>query len=553
MSLIIVELQIISTFALVAISWWADVLTFFAVVLILMIIFLVIGIFLPRKMDLTLDIAVLFIIAFIFLIIATFVLLFELLIWSTIPYAFLVVELAVTFTILFFVMYHGQTINGNRFAEMRLSDFFLGSLILFHDFLIIYWLTFYWQVHYRPITPDSWARTSTPYPGSYYSNTTENRDKIIDTNLGWMDYNNQRSGKGFTRGYDVPYYDNDNNQDRYPSFQEEERKRKGYGNRNRDREDPMDRRRPKDWSVYKPRPGHGFRNQERSQTRSPGRNDIYHRHRNPNEWDPEYITQGIDKDVPFDERFDAISRDNKPRKKNVSFDKHSGDSSRESKDEVEPTHKDRNVPYDYGFDEISRGRPRDSLEEVYQPTKVDIEPSLMYGNAEGKSADGRGKPSIDFPLTNHQPSNRPTTDSSNIYIIPKAHPTRNYQYQQGYENPDSDTENYNQNENLEIAFPPEEVIHEDSSQNQESNLLRDEMKASTEGDFVFSSENAPEWEELSQDELRKLSSQQILKYKEKRLRPKQDPRVEPLVTRDPYPINLSDYEKLVMNVSTSGV
>lgn len=60
-------------------------------------------------------------------------------------------------------MYHGQTIHGNRFAEMRLNDFFLGSLILFHDFLIIFWLTFYWQVHHRPITSDSWIETSTPY------------------------------------------------------------------------------------------------------------------------------------------------------------------------------------------------------------------------------------------------------------------------------------------------------------------------------------------------------------------------------------------------------
>jgi len=51
-------------------------------------------------MDLTLDIAVLFIIAFIFLIVASFVLLFELLVWRAAPYAYLVVELSVTLTIL---------------------------------------------------------------------------------------------------------------------------------------------------------------------------------------------------------------------------------------------------------------------------------------------------------------------------------------------------------------------------------------------------------------------------------------------------------------------
>jgi len=69
-------------------------------------------------------------------------------------------------------MYHAQTINGNRFAEMRLNDFFLGSLILFHDFLIIFWLTFYWQIHYRPITPDTWLETSTPY----YNGTIRTND-----------------------------------------------------------------------------------------------------------------------------------------------------------------------------------------------------------------------------------------------------------------------------------------------------------------------------------------------------------------------------------------
>lgn len=43
-------------------------------------------------------------------------------------------------------MYHAQTIAGGRFAEMRLHDFYLASLILFHDFLLIYWLTFFSQI-----------------------------------------------------------------------------------------------------------------------------------------------------------------------------------------------------------------------------------------------------------------------------------------------------------------------------------------------------------------------------------------------------------------------
>ncbi|TDG38226.1 hypothetical protein AWZ03_015352, partial [Drosophila navojoa] len=71
-------------------------------------------------------------------------------------YFYLVSEIAITIAILAFVMYHAQTINGGRFAEMRLNDALLGSLILFHDFLIIYWLTFYWQILVRPFTPHNW-------------------------------------------------------------------------------------------------------------------------------------------------------------------------------------------------------------------------------------------------------------------------------------------------------------------------------------------------------------------------------------------------------------
>ncbi|XP_002134733.3 uncharacterized protein [Drosophila pseudoobscura] len=160
LAFIIVELQIIATFTLITHSWWADVLTFFFVCVLLIVLFLLIGAFLPKKMDLTLDIAVLFILAFIFIIVAVFFLMYQLIISKTLPYSFLVVELAITITILLFVMYHAQTIHGSRFAEMRLKDFILGSLILFHHFLIIFWLTFYYQVNYRPITSDNYIATS---------------------------------------------------------------------------------------------------------------------------------------------------------------------------------------------------------------------------------------------------------------------------------------------------------------------------------------------------------------------------------------------------------
>ncbi|KAH8246194.1 hypothetical protein KR038_003087 [Drosophila bunnanda] len=159
-SFLIVELQIIATFILVVLTWWADLLVFFAVAAALIFLFLLLGIILPQRVDLTLDIAVLFIIAFIFLIIAVFALTLLMCLWFPTVYTYFLIELAVTLTILMFVVYHAQTIHGNRFAEMRLNDYFLGSLILFHDFLIIFWLTFYWQIRHRLVTPDSWVATS---------------------------------------------------------------------------------------------------------------------------------------------------------------------------------------------------------------------------------------------------------------------------------------------------------------------------------------------------------------------------------------------------------
>jgi len=46
-------------------------------------------------------------------------------------------------------MYHAQTITGGRFAEMRINDYLLATLILFYDFIIIYLLTFYIQTRFK--------------------------------------------------------------------------------------------------------------------------------------------------------------------------------------------------------------------------------------------------------------------------------------------------------------------------------------------------------------------------------------------------------------------
>ncbi|XP_034482101.1 uncharacterized protein LOC117787638 [Drosophila innubila] len=164
-SFIIVELQIISLFTLVSRTHYAELLLYFVICVVLLSLFLIIGSCLPRKMDLTLHIALLFIFAFLFLLVAVFFLMLQLLVsevWRDINnYSYILIQIPISITMLLFVMYHAQTISGGRFAEMRLHDYCLGSLILFHDFLIIYWLTFYWQLVSGVLTPKDWTPLTT--------------------------------------------------------------------------------------------------------------------------------------------------------------------------------------------------------------------------------------------------------------------------------------------------------------------------------------------------------------------------------------------------------
>ncbi|XP_017841441.2 uncharacterized protein LOC108599167 [Drosophila busckii] len=142
---IIVELQVISLFCLIARIKLLYMIIGFVCCVLLICFFLIVGAFLPRKLDFTLHVAVIFIFAFLMLLMAVFFLMCHLLIYEIFTYAFCLVQFPISLAVLLFVMYHAQTIHGGRFAEMRLHDFVLASVILFHDFLIIYWLTFYWS------------------------------------------------------------------------------------------------------------------------------------------------------------------------------------------------------------------------------------------------------------------------------------------------------------------------------------------------------------------------------------------------------------------------
>ncbi|KAH8272822.1 hypothetical protein KR018_001117, partial [Drosophila ironensis] len=145
LSVLIVECIIIGMFCLVCRAPLVDLILWFAICVVLILVFVLLGSIIPH--DLTLDVVMLFVLAFIFLTISIFFIMLHLLI--EMPHSFDVFQGIVSIIILLFVMYHAQTINGGRFAEMRLNDHLLASLILFNDFIILFMLSFYPQLTYK--------------------------------------------------------------------------------------------------------------------------------------------------------------------------------------------------------------------------------------------------------------------------------------------------------------------------------------------------------------------------------------------------------------------
>ncbi|XP_050743399.1 uncharacterized protein LOC108022329 isoform X2 [Drosophila biarmipes] len=136
----------------------------FFICVLLVFLFVLLGSIIPH--DLTLDVVILFVMAFIFLIVTIFFVMMHILI--AMPYSFVVFQIFISVIVLLFVMYHAQTINGGRFAEMRLNDHLLASLILFHDFIILFLLTFYAQIVYQVASRAS-TTTGSPLYGTWDS------------------------------------------------------------------------------------------------------------------------------------------------------------------------------------------------------------------------------------------------------------------------------------------------------------------------------------------------------------------------------------------------
>ncbi|EDX06464.1 uncharacterized protein LOC6733835 [Drosophila simulans] len=176
-TVLIVEFVIIGIFALVARTLWQDLIMWFFICVLLVFLFVLLGSIIPH--DLTLDVVILFVMAFIFLIVTVFFVMMHILI--DMPYSFVVFQIFISIIVLLFVMYHAQTINGGRFAEMRLNDHLLASLILFHDFIIIFLLTFYAQIIYK-FASKAAVTTRSPLEGSWLQTTPTNGDEVVEDN-----------------------------------------------------------------------------------------------------------------------------------------------------------------------------------------------------------------------------------------------------------------------------------------------------------------------------------------------------------------------------------
>ncbi|XP_014087014.2 uncharacterized protein [Bactrocera oleae] len=105
---------------------------------ILGIAFIMIGVYIRH--DLTLDVVILFVAAVIFFITSVFFVMLQLL--AGLKIAFFIYSTIIIITVLMFLMYHAQTINGYRYAEMRLNDYLLAALILYHDLTILLIMSF---------------------------------------------------------------------------------------------------------------------------------------------------------------------------------------------------------------------------------------------------------------------------------------------------------------------------------------------------------------------------------------------------------------------------
>ncbi|XP_064547463.1 uncharacterized protein LOC135434726 [Drosophila montana] len=141
LTLLVVEGQIVAIGLLVVRTNMLRLLLGFLVALIIIVLASLVAIFV--SFDLTKYATILFLVDFIMLVLCVYTITYFLILnlsWPFFLYAFVIVLL-----VLPIVMYHVQSVMGNGQERTALHDDKLSALLLFHDFLALYMLTFYWR------------------------------------------------------------------------------------------------------------------------------------------------------------------------------------------------------------------------------------------------------------------------------------------------------------------------------------------------------------------------------------------------------------------------
>ncbi|KPU78410.1 uncharacterized protein Dana_GF27135 [Drosophila ananassae] len=159
---LIMELHVVSFFVLVARSWIPDILIFFGLCIAAMIISMIIGCHLSYTMDMTENMGPHFLLSFLLAAASVYFLMHSVQIEELIAYNFCTFELLLSLVMLSFIMLHAQTIKGDRLVQMNLREYLLSALLIYHEFLAIYVMTFFWQIRYAYFTPNDffWFSTS---------------------------------------------------------------------------------------------------------------------------------------------------------------------------------------------------------------------------------------------------------------------------------------------------------------------------------------------------------------------------------------------------------
>ncbi|KAH8300524.1 hypothetical protein KR018_011690, partial [Drosophila ironensis] len=158
----IVQLDTVSFFVLVSKTWIPDMIAFFLLSAALVAVCLFLGCHLSHSLDMTEHMAPQFVMSYLVVGISVYFLTLELYLKTWRNYGYGCFEALLTIVLCSFIMVHAQLIRGDRFVKMHSKDFLLADLFLFNEFLIIYGLTFYWQIKYAFFTPNDffWASTS---------------------------------------------------------------------------------------------------------------------------------------------------------------------------------------------------------------------------------------------------------------------------------------------------------------------------------------------------------------------------------------------------------